>query len=63
MHHFWLITNWAEDQMPAANLLELYRERGTAEGHFGEIMSVLDPALPSDGPAARSVVRQMEISC
>lgn len=47
LHHFWLITSWAEDQMPAADLLELYRGRGTAEGHFGELMSVLDPALSS----------------
>jgi hypothetical protein len=56
LHHFWLITNWAEDQMPAADLLDLYRERGTAEGHFGELMSVLDPAL-SSSPRQKSHYR------
>lgn len=47
LHHFWLITNWADDQMPAADLCEHYRERGTAEGHMGEMMDVLNPALSS----------------
>jgi hypothetical protein len=47
LHHFWLITNWGADQMPAEKLLEMYRDRGTAEGHMGELMSVLDPALSS----------------
>lgn len=47
LHHFWLITNWTAQQMPAEALLDLYRQRGTAEGHFGEFMSVLDPALSS----------------
>jgi hypothetical protein len=56
LHHFWLITSWAEDQMPAADLLELYRGRGTAEGHFGELMSVLDPAL-SSSPRQKSHYR------
>jgi len=56
LHHFWLITNWAADQMPAADLLGLYRDRGTAEGHFGELMSVLDPAL-SSSPRQKSHYR------
>lgn len=47
LHHFWLITSWSEEQMHAEDLLELYRERGTAEGHFGELMSVIEPALSS----------------
>jgi len=47
MHHFWLITDWSEEQMPAQALLEMYRQRGTAESHMGELMSVLDPALSS----------------
>lgn len=47
LHHFWLITNWTKEQMPAEELLPLYRERGTAEGHMGELMSVLAPALSS----------------
>lgn len=47
LHHFWLITNWTSEQMGAQALLELYRERGTAEGYYGELKSVLDPALSS----------------
>ena len=34
LHHFWLITNWTPTQV-------------SAEGHMGELMSVLDPALSS----------------
>lgn len=47
LHHFWLITNWTQDQVGGESLLEMYRRRGVAEGHFGELMSVLEPALSS----------------
>jgi hypothetical protein len=47
LHHFWLLTSWRTTQMPAEALLELYRRRGAAEGGFGELMDVLDPALSS----------------
>lgn len=47
IHHFWLITNWTMDQICGEDLLALYRQRGTAEGHWGEFKSVLDPALSS----------------
>jgi Transposase DDE domain group 1 len=47
LHHFWLITNWTSSQMDGAALLEMYRQRGTAEGHMGELMNVLKPALSS----------------
>jgi len=47
LRHFWLITNWTSEQMSAEALLEMYRKRGTAEGHLGELMSALDPALSS----------------
>jgi hypothetical protein len=56
LHHFWLITNWTEQQMSGDALLELYRERGTAEGHYGELKSVLDPAL-SSSPRQKSHYR------
>jgi hypothetical protein len=46
-HAFWLVTSWTREQMPAEELLEHYRQRGTAEGHFGELMDVLAPALSS----------------
>jgi hypothetical protein len=45
--HFWLITNWDADYMPAQQLLELYRQRGKAEAHYGEWMDVLSPHLSS----------------
>lgn len=45
LHHFWLITNWEPDQMNGEELLAMYRDRGTAEGRFGEFMSTLQPAL------------------
>lgn len=47
LHHFWLITNWDAEQMSGEALLEHYRQRGTAEGHMGELMNVLRPALSS----------------
>jgi hypothetical protein len=51
LNHFWLITNMEAADKPAEVLLPLYRERGKAEGHMGEFMDVLAPALSS---AARS---------
>ncbi len=47
LHHFFLITDWTVEQMDGENLLELYRQRGTAEGHLGELVNVLNPALSS----------------
>jgi hypothetical protein len=47
LHHFWLITNWTIEQISGEQLLEMYRQRGTAESHLGELMDVLDPALSS----------------
>jgi hypothetical protein len=56
LHHFWLVTSWTPEQKDAHALLALYRQRGTAEGHMGELMSVLDPAL-SCSPRAKSHYR------
>jgi hypothetical protein len=47
LHHFWLVTNWTAAQMSGEALLAHYRQRGTAEGHFGELMNVLAPSLSS----------------
>lgn len=57
LHHFWLITNWSPEQMSAGTLLQEYRERGTAEGFMGELMSVLQPAL-SSSPRTKSHYRR-----
>lgn len=59
LHHFWLITNWTPSQMDGAALLERYRKRGTAEGHMGELMDVLQPAL-SSSPRPKSHYRGEE---
>ncbi len=59
LHHFWLITSWAPEQMDGQALLEMYRQRGTAEGHMGELMDVLDPAL-SSSPRQKSHYRGVQ---
>jgi hypothetical protein len=45
--HFWLVTNLTREEMSASDLVELYRQRGTAEARFGDFMTTLDPALSS----------------
>ena len=45
--YFWLITNLRRNRYSGARLLGLYRMRGKAEGHMGEFMDVLAPALSS----------------
>ena len=44
-NHFWLLTDIPEDEMDGEALLRHYRQRGTAEGHFGEYKDVLAPLL------------------
>jgi len=56
IHHFWIITNWTEEQMSGEKLLDHYRERGSAENHMGELMDVFDPAL-SSSPRAKTTYR------
>ena len=45
--HFWLLTSLSRKRYEARELLARYRKRGKAEGHMGEFMDVLDPALSS----------------
>ncbi len=47
LDHFWLVSSLDEKRYPAEKLLALYRKRGKAEAHMGELMDVLDPALSS----------------
>src|SRR6202789_998069 len=47
LRHFWLLTSISADTLDGEALLALYRQRGTAEGHMGELMDVLAPALSS----------------
>lgn len=51
LDHFWLLTNIDAQTLSGEGLLALYRERGTAEGHMGELMDVLKPALSSSSRA------------
>ena len=44
---FWLLTSMSSEEMSGEELLALYRKRGKAEGHLGELMSVVSPALSS----------------
>lgn len=53
LDHFWLITSLSAETVPAPDLLELYRQRGTAEGYLGELMDTLAPALSSAPRAKR----------
>ena len=46
-HHFWLITSWPIERVPAWHLPSIYRKRGAAEGVMGEFMDVVDPMLSS----------------
>jgi Transposase DDE domain group 1 len=46
-NRFYLVTNWDAEQKCADELLALYRERGKAEGHFGELKSTFAPTLSS----------------
>ena len=47
LDHFWLLTSISAAAVSGEALLAHYRQRGTAEGHFGEPMDVLAPALSS----------------
>ena len=47
LRHFWLLTSINANTLDGEALLALYRQRGTAEGHMGELMDVLAPALSS----------------
>ena len=40
---FWLLTSMPSEEMSGEDLLALYRKRGKAEGHLGELMSVIAP--------------------
>jgi hypothetical protein len=48
LDHFFMVTSWTVDEKPAENLLDHYRQRGTAEGIFGELMDAISPALSSN---------------
>jgi hypothetical protein len=46
-YHFFLITNWSEEQRPAWDLLAHYRQRGTFEDRIGELSQAVAANLSS----------------
>ena len=46
---FWLLASMPSGEMSGEDLLALYRKRGKAEGHLGELMSVVAPQEPLPG--------------
>ncbi|GGA29548.1 MULTISPECIES: transposase [Salipiger] len=51
LDRFFLVTSISRFQMKGQALLDHYRQRGKAEGHMGELMDVLSPALSSTNRA------------
>ena len=47
---FWLLTSMTPEEVSGEALRALYRGRGKAEGHLGELMSVVALALSSTSP-------------
>ena len=54
---FWLLTSLPARQVTGEELLAMYRQRGKAEGHMGELMSVVNPALSSSPRPKRQLPR------
>ena len=48
------------EEMSGETLLAMYRKRGKAEGHLGELLSVVSPAL-SSAPRPKSHYRGREV--
>ncbi|MBB3182916.1 hypothetical protein FHR95_000440 [Halomonas fontilapidosi] len=47
LHAFFLVTNLGKFDWPPEKVLALYRKRGSAEAHMGEVKSALDVHLSS----------------
>ncbi|BBO55988.1 hypothetical protein CLAM6_12990 [Cobetia sp. AM6] len=47
LHAFFLVTNLNKFDWPPEKILALYRKRGSAEAHMGEVKSALDVHLSS----------------
>ena len=48
LDYFWLVTSWDTTEKSGEDLLSHYRQRGTAEGIFGELMDAIQPSLSSN---------------
>ena len=60
LEHFFLLTNVSVAEVPAEQLLERYRQRGTAEKDFGEWKQALDVSL-SSSPRPKEHYRGCEV--
>ncbi|CAO1665041.1 IS1380 family transposase [Salinicola sp. NYA28a] len=55
LHAFFLVTNLGKFDWPPEKVLALYRKRGSAEAHMGEVKSALDLHLSSTDRGASTV--------
>ncbi|CAM3581082.1 Transposase DDE domain protein [Halomonas lysinitropha] len=55
LHAFFLVTNLGKFDWPSEKVLALYRQRGSAEAHMGEVKSALDVHLSSTDRGASTV--------
>ncbi|WP_336270223.1 IS1380 family transposase [Vreelandella arctica] len=55
LHAFFLVTNLGKFDWPPEKVLALYRKRGSAEAHMGEVKSALDVNLSSTDRGASTV--------
>ncbi|MDL4863832.1 IS1380 family transposase [Halomonas elongata] len=55
LHAFFLVTNLGKVDWPPEKVLALYRKRGSAEAHMGEVKSALDVHLSSTDRGASTV--------
>ncbi|WP_404298324.1 IS1380 family transposase [Halomonas sp.] len=59
LHAFFLVTNLGNFDWPPEKVLALYRKRGSAEAHMGEVKSALDVHLSSTDRGASTVQDMM----
>jgi len=59
LHHFWIVTNLPVNRYPPEAILDLYRKRGKAEKHMGELKSRLDLHLSSTDRGCSTVQQVM----
>ncbi|MBS9405742.1 IS1380 family transposase, partial [Halomonas sp. TRM85114] len=60
LHAFFLVTNLRKFDWPPQKVLALYRKRGSAEAHMGEVKSALDVHLSSTDRGASTVQDVMD---
>ena len=54
-NHFFLLTDWTEEQISGSDLLDYYRQRGTMERWIGEFKDVLEPSLSCSSRPRKTV--------